>query len=86
VAAVTRPPGEPAEVSAERARTAGREALLLRLCDRLDGAQRAGGREAASRANFLAVTRKVYLPLAAAHFPGLAAALREALAEAQAAS
>jgi len=82
VATVTRPPGEPAEISAERARTAGREALLLRLCDRLDGVQRAAGREAASRASFLAVTREVYLPLAATHFPELAAALREALAEA----
>ncbi len=84
VEAVTRAPGEAPEVSAERARVAGREALLLRLCDRLDGLQRAAGREAAGRADFLATTRKVYLPLAAQHFPQLEQALQEALAELEA--
>mgnify|MGYP000886255594 CR=1 FL=1 len=81
VVAVTNREGETAADSAFRARDAGSDALLLRLCDRLDGIQRSGRRSLKDRRKFLAASREVHLPLAEEHFPALAAAMREALGE-----
>ncbi len=83
VDAVTNRPGEDAAASARRAREAGDEALLLRLCDRLDGIRRSPGRPPDRRRRFLAASRQVHLPLAEEHFPALAAEMRQALEEAE---
>lgn len=83
VDAVTNRPGEDAEAAALRARDAGADALLLRLCDRLDGVRRSVGRPPEKRAKFLAASRRVHLALAREHFPELAAALAEALEAAE---
>ena len=82
VEAVTKRPGETAAAAAARAESAGREALLLRLTDRLEGVRRSRGRSEANRAGFLAQTRAVHLPLAQAHFPEMGEGLREALEQA----
>ncbi len=73
---LTKRPAEDAESAVRRAVEAGREALLLRLCDRLDGLRRSAGRDAQSRERFIATTRRVHLPVAEEHFPLLAAAFR----------
>jgi GTP pyrophosphokinase len=83
VDAVTNRPGEDAEAAALRARDVGADALLLRLCDRLDGVRRSIGRPPEKRAKFLAASRRVHLALAREHFPELAAALAEALEAAE---
>ena len=83
VDAVTNRPDEDAAASAERARTGGRDALYLRLCDRLDGVRRSPGRSDKGRRKFLDASRSVHLPLAEQHFPALAEALRSALDEAE---
>lgn len=86
VDAVTNREGESAADSAFRARDEGRDALLLRLCDRLDGIRRSPGRPEANRRKFLQASRKIHLPLAQEHFPALAEAMRGALAKAEARS
>lgn len=83
VDAVTNREGESAADSALRARDCGRDALLLRLCDRLDGISRSAGRPEANRRKFLEASRRVHLPLAEEHFPELADEMREALASAE---
>jgi len=82
VDAVTNREGEDADASAQRAARAGRDALYLRLCDRLDGVRRSPGRKPAAREKFLAASREVHLVLAGEHFPRLAGALRQALSDA----
>lgn len=84
VDAVTNRPGEDPRDSALRARDAGPDALLLRLCDRLDGIRRSPGRPEGNRAKFLAVSRLVHLPLADEHLPALGEAIRGALERAEA--
>lgn len=79
VVTLTNEPGEEPALSAQRAVQAGPDALLLRLCDRLEGVRRSPGRDPKSRRRFLAATREVYLPLAAEHFPAIAEEMREAL-------
>jgi (p)ppGpp synthase/HD superfamily hydrolase len=83
VGALTNRPSEGPEAPLACARAAGPAALLLRLCDRLDGVRRAAGRPPRSRARFLAETRERYLAVAEEAFPALAAALREAVARAE---
>jgi len=83
VDAVTNRPGEDAQASALRARDAGTDALLLRLCDRLDGIRRSPGRPAEKRQKFLEASRRVHLALAEEHFPALAGEMRRALGEAE---
>jgi GTP pyrophosphokinase len=85
VDAVTNREGESAADSALRARDEGRDALLLRLCDRLDGIRRSPGRPESNRRKFLAASRETHLALAEEQFPALAEAMRVALAEAEAA-
>ena len=85
VDAVTNREGESAADSAFRARDTGREALLLRLCDRLDGIRRSPGRPTAKARKFLNASRTVHLRLAEEHFPHIAEAMREALERAEAA-
>jgi len=84
VDAVTNREGESAAESALRARDAGPDALLLRLCDRLDGIQRSPGRLPEKRRKFLSASRETHLPLAEEHFPALAEAMGAALAKAEA--
>lgn len=84
VDAVTNREGESAADSAFRARDAGHEALLLRLCDRLDGIRRSPGRPREKALKFLSASREVHLSLAEEHFPELAEAMRAALDEAEA--
>ncbi len=84
VDAVTNRPGEDARASALRARDTGEDALLLRLCDRLDGIRRSPGREPEKRRKFLDISRRTHLALAQERFPALAGAMRAALAEADA--
>lgn len=84
VDAVTNRKEESTADSVFRARDEGRNALLLRLCDRLDGIRRSPGRSAASRAKFLATSREVHLALAEQYFPALAEAMSAALKEAAA--
>lgn len=84
VDAVTNREGESAADSASRARDEGRDALLLRLCDRLDGIRRSPGRPEGNRRKFLGASREVHLPLAEEHFSALAESMRAALAEAEA--
>lgn len=79
VDAVTNRPDDDAASAAQRAVEAGRDALLLRLCDRLDGVRRSSGRKKKSRREFLRDSRKVHLALAEQHFPDLAEVLSEAL-------
>lgn len=83
VDAVTNRAGEDAAASAQRAYEAGEEALLLRLCDRLDGIRRSAGRSPERRRRFLVTSRQVHLPLAEEHFPALAAEMQQALEEAE---
>jgi len=83
VDAVTNRPEEDAEASALRARDAGEDALLLRLCDRLDGVGRSLGRPLEKRKKFLAASRRVHLALARERFPEVAAAFEEALSTAE---
>jgi len=84
VDAVTNRPDEDARASALRARDAGEDALLLRLCDRLDGIRRSPGREPDKRRTFLDASRATHLALAEEHFPALAEAMRIALDKAEA--
>ncbi|MFW6438120.1 MAG: HD domain-containing protein [Armatimonadota bacterium] len=84
VDAVTNREGESAADSAFRARDVGGDALLLRLCDRLDGIRRSPGRPEGNRRKFLSASREVHLALAEEHFPALAEAMHAALAEAEA--
>jgi len=84
VDAVTNRAGEDARASALRARDAGEDALLLRLCDRLDGIRSASGRPPEKRRKFLDASRATHLRLAEEHFPALADAMRVALEEAEA--
>ncbi|MGI5819945.1 MAG: HD domain-containing protein [Armatimonadota bacterium] len=84
VDAVTNREGESAADSALRALEVGRAALLLRLCDRLDGIRRSRGRAAGKRRAFLEASRDTHLALAEEHFPALGEAMRGALAEAEA--
>ena len=86
VDAVTNREGESAADSAFRACDAGRQALLLRLCDRLDGIRRSPGRPPGKARKFLSASREVHLPLADEHFPALADAMGRALDEAEAAA
>lgn len=79
VAVLTKRPTEDAASAAQRAVEAGREAVLLRLCDRLDGLRHHPARQPADRDHYLVTTRRVYLPLANEHFPSIAAALRALL-------
>lgn len=79
VDALTNRPGDDEAVSVRRALKAGQDALLLRLCDRLDGLQRVAARPEKARARFLAATRQHYLAVAEEFFPGLAEALRRSL-------
>jgi len=79
VDAVTNRPDDDAASAAQRALEAGRDALLLRLCDRLDGIRRSAGRKGKSRRKFLRYSRKVHLALAEQHFPNVAEHLRQAL-------
>ncbi len=81
VEALTHGPGEPTAVSAQRALEAGEDAVLLRLCDRLDGLRRSRLRSPLSRSRFLAATHETYIPLAEQHFPALATTMRQALRE-----
>ena len=83
VDAVTNRPDEDAEAAARRARDSGEEALLLRLCDRLDGVRRSVGRAPEKRAKFLAASRRVHLALARERFPELAETFEQALDEAK---
>ena len=76
---LTKRPAEDSETAVRRALEAGREALLLRLCDRLDGLRRSAGRDPGSREHFIATARQVHLPVAEEHFPSLAAAFRTVL-------
>ncbi len=84
VDAMTVRPGEDAAGAAARADEAGAAALLLRLCDRLDGVARLGGRPADKREKFLREAETVHLPLAERDFPVLATALRAAIESARA--
>lgn len=84
VDAVTNREGESAADAAFRARDVGRDALLLRLCDRLDGIQRSPGRPEGKRRKFLRASRETHLALAEEHFPALAEAMRASLAWAEA--
>ena len=84
VDAVTNRDDESTTDSAFRARDEGRDALLLRLCDRLDGIRRSPGRPEAKRRKFLAASRRTHLELAEEHFPALAEAMDAALREAEA--
>ena len=81
VDAVTNREGESPADSAFRARDAGGDALLLRLCDRLDGIERSHRRSLKDRRKFLRASREVHLPLAEEHFPALGETMRAALAE-----
>ncbi|MGC9319035.1 MAG: HD domain-containing protein [Armatimonadota bacterium] len=83
VDAVTNREGEDAQDAADRARDYGDDALLLRLCDRLDGIRRSSGRHEDNRREFLATSRHVHLRLAHQRFPELAEAMRQALDEAE---
>lgn len=84
VDAVTNREDESAADSAFRARDEGRDALLLRLCDRLDGIRRSPGRPEGNRRKFLTASREIHLPLAREHFPALGEAMAAALDEAEA--
>lgn len=84
VDAVTNRPDEDARAAALRAHDVGEDALLLRLCDRLDGVRRSSGRSEEKRRKFLAASRETHLALAEEHFPALAEAMRVALAQADA--
>ncbi len=84
VDAVTNREGESAVDSALRARDVGSDALLLRLCDRLDGIQRSPGRPEGKRRKFLSASRETHLALAEEHFPALGEVMRAALAQAEA--
>jgi (p)ppGpp synthase/HD superfamily hydrolase len=84
VEALTLPPGMTSEQSIQKAGDAGDDALLLRLCDRLDGVRRGPGRPEAARRSFNAAARGLYLPLAHERFPRLASLLEEALKAAEA--
>lgn len=79
VDALTNRPGDDEAVSVRRALRAGQDALLLRLCDRLDGLQRAAARPEKARLRFLTATRQHYLPVAEELFPEIAQAMRQAL-------
>ena len=79
VEAVTCLPGMSTEESALRAAAAGEDALLLRLCDRLDGVRRSVGRPPEDARRFRAEARRVHLPIARERFPEVARALEEAL-------
>ena len=83
VDAVTNRPEDDAASAAQRALQAGSAALLLRLCDRLDGVRRSADRKHKPRLNFLRESRSVHLALAERHFPGLAQALAEAIRAAE---
>jgi len=83
VDALTNRPGDDDAISVRRARRQGREALLLRLCDRLDGLERVSARPEKARTRFLAATRRYYLPVAEESFPEIAQAMRRALEAAE---
>lgn len=83
VDAVTNRPGDSPAESAKRAQMAGNDALLLRLCDRLDGVRHVSGRPPRKRDAFLAATRAVHLVLAERFFPGLGEELRSAIEAAE---
>ncbi len=85
VDAVTNRDHESAADSAYRARDAGRGALLLRLCDRLDGIRRSPGRPDDKAREFLQSSREIHLPLAEQNFPAVGEAMSGALEEAEAA-
>ena len=82
--AVTNREDESARDSAFRARDVGRDALLLRLCDRLDGIRRSPGRPTGKARKFLRISREVHLPLAEEHFPEIADEMRATLEDAEA--
>ena len=84
VEAVTVPPGMTPDQALAQAIEAGQEALLLRLCDRLDGVRRSPGRPPADRQRFVETARRVHLPAAREHWPRLAEALARAIADASA--
>jgi (p)ppGpp synthase/HD superfamily hydrolase len=83
VDAVTKREGEDNLAAVQRAARAGREALYLRLCDRLDGVRRAPGRSPERAKVFLRTTQRVHWPYAHACFPPLALAMRRALESAR---
>jgi GTP pyrophosphokinase len=84
VDAMTVRPGEDAAAAAARAAAEGADALLLRLCDRLDGMRRATERPAGQREKFLREAESVHLPLAEKYYPVLAMALLGAIESARA--
>jgi (p)ppGpp synthase/HD superfamily hydrolase len=84
VEAVTLPPDMTTEESVRRAEAAGDDALLIRLCDRVDGLRRSAGRPPEEARLFRAEARRIYLPIARARFPQIARALEEALAASEA--
>ncbi|MCX7598133.1 MAG: HD domain-containing protein [Armatimonadetes bacterium] len=84
VDALTNRPEDDEATPVQRAVRAGSEAILLRLCDRLDGLERVAARPEKTRLRFLTATRQHYLRLAEEHYPEIAAAMRQAIEAAEA--
>lgn len=83
VRAVTCSPSTSAQEAIRQALEHSKEALLLRLCDRLDGVRRSKGRKPEDRQRFLAQTHATHLQAARSVFPDLAEKLDEALRTAE---
>lgn len=79
VDAVTNRPGDDTRNSVARAEAAGKDAILLRLCDRLDAARRAHKRPEENREKYIEAIRQHHLAMARRHFPEFSAELNKAI-------
>jgi len=80
---VSRREGETARDMVDRTTEAGHDALLLRLCDRLDGTRRCAHRPEPKGSEFIEETYSAHLVAAREHFPALARLLEAALTSAE---
>ncbi|MFO7945754.1 MAG: HD domain-containing protein [Armatimonadota bacterium] len=82
VDALTMRPGDTTSDSVARAEAYGKDAVLLRVCDRIDAARRVRGRPPEKRDEYLDAIRNYHLVMARRHFPEFSAKLDYALREA----
>jgi (p)ppGpp synthase/HD superfamily hydrolase len=83
VDAVTNRPGDTSRDSVARAEAAGKDAVLLRICDRLDAIRRVDGRHPENRDDYIEAVRRHHLVMARRHFPEFSAELDRAIRQAK---
>lgn len=83
VDAVTNRPGDDTTDSVARAEAEGEDAILLRICDRLDAVRRAHNRPEETRDEYIESIRQHHLFMARRHFPEFSAELDKAIRNAK---